>query len=82
VVPEGERKLEKHQFVLEGFEPCGCWVRRGNDGLTVAGYACPECVSLALVYLEDLLYLDKVGSVSALEAEAERTDLILGIEGA
>ena len=54
------------QLVLEGLDRCGCWVRRNDSGLIVAAHSCSDCVGRALDFLEDLLYLDKVGSVSAL----------------
>ena len=41
------------------------------SGMILAGYSCPECVKLALDFLEELLYLDKVGSVSALSRGEE-----------
>ena len=51
------------QYCLEGFEKCGCWTKVTDEQI-VAGFSCPGCIKLALAYLEDLLYLDKVGSVS------------------
>jgi len=63
---------DQEQLVLGGFESCTCWLRVDPDSAVVlAGYSCPECVERALAYLEDLLYVDRVVSVSAMEAEAE-----------
>jgi len=59
------------QLVLEGMGPCKCWVRRSKEGLILAGFSCPDCVSRSLDFLESLLYLDREVSVSALtETEA------------
>ena len=56
----------EEQFVLPGFEGCGCWIIRTEMGFILAGHSCPDCVARALDYLEGLLYLDKVVSVSGL----------------
>ncbi len=60
------------QLGFEGFDQCGCWRIRDSQGRVLAGSSCSECVKRALAYLEDLLYLDKVVSVSAAEAEPDR----------
>ncbi len=54
------------QLRFESFSSeCACWSIKDQAGTVLAGFSCPECISRALDYLEDLLYLDKVGSVSA-----------------
>ncbi len=72
--------MEQLQFA--GFGPCGCWIKHSPEGehLILAAYSCPDCVGRALAYLEDMLYVDKVGSVSASEAEAVRAEEALGIK--
>ncbi len=53
------------QLVFDGFPAkCGCRVVKDSEGRVLVGYACGECLHKALAYLEELLYLDKVGSVS------------------
>ncbi len=52
------------QLSFEGFEKCRCWRIKESSGTVLAGYSCPECLERALDFLEDLLYLDKVHSVS------------------
>ncbi len=47
---------------------CGCWVEE-SEGVVLRAYSCPECIKRALDFLEQLLYLDKVGSVSALRRD-------------
>ncbi len=59
------------QLVLEGLGPCSCWIRRNEEGLIVAAHSCADCLSRALDFLDSLLYLDKVGSVSALSRVEE-----------
>ena len=54
------------QLVLEGMGKCSCWVRVDRAGLVLAGASCEDCLGRALDFLESLLYLDRVGSVSAL----------------
>ena len=54
--------------MLEGFDPCGCWRDvEPVSGIVLAGRCCGDCLGRALDFLEELLYLDKVGSVSAPE---------------
>ncbi len=53
----------------DGFQ-CGCWRVKEAD-VVLAGYSCTDCLGRALAYLEQLLYLDKVLSVSGSESEAE-----------
>ena len=59
---------------MEGYEQlsfedfpggCECFFVRDAEGRVVRGYACSDCLRRALAFLEDLLYLDKAGSVSA-----------------
>ena len=45
-------------------------MRRNEEGLILAGYSCPDCLSRALDFLELIVKLDSEISVSAL-AEAE-----------
>ena len=54
------------QLQLEGFEGCACWREKDPSGMVLAGYSCPDCVKRALDFLEDMLYLDREVSVSAL----------------
>jgi len=67
--------MKSDQLRFVEFESmCGCWSTRDAVGNVLSGHACPECVELALAYLEDLLYLDKEVSVSALSrVEAEKS---------
>jgi len=67
--------MKSEQLRFSGFESmCGCWRTRDLLGNTLSAHACPECIELALAYLEDLLYLDKESSVSALSrVEAEKS---------
>ena len=53
------------QLVLEGMGPCKCWTRRDESGLILAGHSCSDCIARGLDFLESLLYIDKVSSVSA-----------------
>ena len=57
--------------MLEGLGPCSCWTRRDESGLILAGHSCNDCLGRGLDFLESLLYLDKVGSVSALSRAEE-----------
>ena len=60
------------QLTFSQFEKCRCWrIKEPVTGTVLAGYSCPDCIERALDYLEDLLYLDKVGSVSALAEAGE-----------
>ncbi len=59
------------QLVLEGMGRCECWVRRNEEGLIVSAHSCGDCLGRALDFLDSLLYLDKVGSVSALSRVEE-----------
>ena len=54
------------QLVLEGFGRCRCWVRRNEDGLILAAYSCPDCISRALDFLVMMSEFDSDVSVSAL----------------
>ena len=58
-------------FLGESVGPCGCWRQVDSSGLVVAGHACADCVARALDFLEAMLQVDKVVSVSALEPEPE-----------
>ena len=56
--------------MLEGrvtIHGCGCWVIRsyGNPSLVLRTHVCGDCVIKVTDSLEHMLYLDKVGSVSA-----------------
>ncbi len=53
------------QLEFLGMGKCSCWRQVDAAGRILAGYSCPDCIGRALDFLEDLLYLDKVGSVSA-----------------
>ena len=50
---------------------CGCWVIRsyGIPSLVLRFRACPRHVHLALDRVENMLYLDKVSSVSATDED-------------
>ena len=59
---------------FDGFGNCKCWRIKESSGRVLAGYSCPECIERALDFLEDLLYLDKVGSVSAPKGKGENLE--------
>ena len=62
------------QLEFLGMGRCGCWRQVDPaSGMVLAGYACGDCLGRALDFLEDLLYLDKVGSVSALDEDEDAT---------
>ncbi len=61
------------QLVLEGMGRCRCWIRRNEEGLILAAFSCPDCISRSLDFLESLWYIDREVSVSAsTETEARR----------
>ncbi len=64
-------------MVLEGrvvIRDCGCWVIREyqNPGIILRSYRCSRHGEEVLDFLEYQLYLDKVGSVSALDEDEEQ----------
>ncbi len=49
---------------------CGCWIIRSYNSEVILRFsACGKHTGLALDSLEELLYLDRVGSVSALDED-------------
>ncbi len=60
--------LSEMEQLLLGKElgPCGCWQDvEPVSGIVLAVYCCGDCIARALDFLEDMLYIDKVHSVSA-----------------
>jgi len=50
---------------------CGCWIIRsyGMENLVLRFKACSKHIALGVAGLAEMLYLDKVDSVSGLEEE-------------
>jgi len=52
---------------------CGCWeIRSYGSGLLLRFQACSGCIAKGLDIAEELLYLDKVGSVSASDGDGDQ----------
>jgi len=69
------RRILGRSRVLEGrvvIGDCGCWRIKSYSGLVLRFQACPRHVSLALDKMEEMLYLDKVSSVSAPDEDEEQ----------
>ncbi len=50
---------------------CGCWIIRdyGSHGMILRSYLCPKHIRSGLDNVEKMLYLDRVGSVSAMDED-------------
>ncbi len=63
-------QLRFEDFISE----CGCYRIKDREGNVTRAFSCSSCIIRALDFLEDMGYVDKVVSVSALSRVEEKNN--------